>query len=391
MRSSSVLFVIGTRPEAIKLAPVYFALQRLGITPLVCGTFQGRELLAQALAVFGITVDITLDVMRPAQSLSGLTERLLSGMTAVLGQVNPAAVVVQGDTTTAFVAGLAAFYCGIPVAHIEAGLRTYNVHAPFPEEFNRRALTAFSDLHFAPTSRAAQNLIQEGILPERVFCVGNTVVDALQWVQNEIASGRLSITTSLRELTASKRRIVVLTLHRREASVQLLQRVCALARQFVEQHEDVLMVYPKHPNPSVASLGEQFVGSERVVVVPPVSYPEMVWLLTHAACVITDSGGIQEEAVSLGKRVVCVRELTERQEGVEVGLVRLTGFSSTRIFDALKWGLADDGPAQPLGVVVSPFGDGNAGNRIADCLVHTYALKAEGKGDDDVCSSKARC
>jgi UDP-N-acetylglucosamine 2-epimerase (non-hydrolysing) len=355
---------MGTRPEAIKLAPVVTALRGRAEVH-VLATAQHRSLLDQVLRSFAIRPDSDLNLMRPDQSLDGLTARAVVGVGSVLDRVNPAIVVVQGDTTTAFVAALAAFYRRIPVAHVEAGLRTDDRYAPFPEEMNRRLVTSLAELHFAPTRVARSNLLAEGVPSNRIAVTGNTVVDALRSL---VGSGGLSEPAVLRRVPSAAR-LVLVTAHRRESQGAGLAGICAGIRRIVDAHADTVVVYPVHPNPNVSRPVRRLLGRvKRVVLCKPLEYPEFVALLARAFLVLTDSGGIQEEAPALGKPTLVLRDKTERPEAVAAGAARIVGTNPVRI--ALEAGRLLGSPAAyaRMARVRNPFGDGRAGVRIASAL-----------------------
>ncbi len=362
-----LLFVFGTRPEAIKLAPV---IKDLSVRPnfhcKVCVTGQHRELLAQVLELFALRPDWNLEIMRPDQNLAYLTGAALSGIGEILGSFRPDRVIVQGDTTTTFAGALAAFYHKVPVAHVEAGLRTDNIYAPWPEEVNRRLVSHVADLHFAPTARARDNLLREGIGGERIVVTGNTGIDALLWV-----SALLEESKELRQRTekmfaehCGDRRLILMTGHRRESFDGGLTRICrAMAR--IAQRRDVAIVFPVHPNPNVQRAIEPLRQHRNILLVEPVDYPELVFLLKRCHFVVTDSGGIQEEAPSFGKPVLVTRDTTERPEAMELGLAKLVGTDERLIFDEMVALLDDPQAYQRMSRVENPYGDGLASARIA--------------------------
>jgi UDP-N-acetylglucosamine 2-epimerase (non-hydrolysing) len=362
-----LLFVFGTRPEAIKLAPVFKELSaRPSFDCKICVTGQHREMLAQVLELFELQPDWNLDLMRPNQNLAYLTGAVLSGVSEVLGAFRPDRVIVQGDTTTTFAAALAAFYHRIPVAHIEAGLRTDDIYSPWPEELNRRLVTHIADLHFAPTARARENLRREGVGCDRIFVTGNTGIDALLWtaalVDNR-ADLRSRFTAVLPEHFAG-RRMILMTGHRRESFDGGIARVCrAVAR--IAGRRDTAVVFPVHRNPSVRQAIEPLRGHQNVLLTEPVDYPELVFLLKRCHFVVTDSGGIQEEAPSFGRPVLVTRETTERPEAMELGLARLVGTDEELLFSAMTALLDDPDAYARMSRVANPYGDGRASCRIA--------------------------
>ena len=363
----NILFVFGTRPEAIKLAPVIRELaSRPDFHCKLCATGQHRELLAQVLALFELVPDWNLEIMRPDQDLAYLTGAALSGVGEIFRYFRPDRVIVQGDTTTTFAAALAAFYHRIPVAHIEAGLRTDNIYAPWPEEVNRRLVSHIADLHFAPTVRARDNLLREGIGGERIVVTGNTGIDALLWV-----SGQLDTHAALRSRAEAiigqrceGKRLILMTGHRRESFDGGLARICdAVAR--IAQRADVAVVFPVHPNPNVRRAIEPLRRRDNVLLIEPVDYPELVFLLKRCHFVVTDSGGIQEEAPSFAKPVLVTRETTERPEAIELGSARLVGTDGEELFDAMRLLLDDPRAYQGMSRVQNPYGDGLASRRVA--------------------------
>jgi len=372
----TVLSVCGTRPEAIKLAPVIRELKRRpGIVAPVCVTAQHREMLDQVLELFEVRPDWDLALMRSGQSLFDITSSALVALEGVLGEAKPDAVLVQGDTTSAFVGSLAAFYMKIPVGHVEAGLRTGDKHSPFPEEMNRRLADVLSDLYFAPTERARQALLAEGVAAERIFVTGNTVVDALLWAVEKQADAEVqdSLERRLQEeqgLVLDERHLVLVTGHRRESFGPGFEGICKGLRMVAENAPDVRIVYPVHLNPNVQEPVRRLLGGlENVQLIKPVDYALFVYLMSKAHVILTDSGGIQEEAPSLGKPVLVMREKTERPEAVEAGTARLVGTDSRRIYEETERLLSDSGEHNKMARTANPFGDGKAAERIVDALV----------------------
>lgn len=361
-----ILVAFGTRPEAIKLAPVIAELRR---RPNVCvqvvTTAQHRELLDQVLAIFEIVPDRDLDVMYPRQTLAELSGRVLTSMDALLASDRPDLVIVQGDTTSAFICALAAFYRGVPVAHVEAGLRTASPTNPFPEEMNRRLTTALTSLHFAPTERARQALLAEGLPADRIFVTGNTVVDALQQIRRSDAYGRSPVPVQVE----AHERLLLVTLHRRESWGSPLAGMCRALRTIAERRSDVRIVLPVHLNPSVReTVRESFRGASRVTLIEPLDYIQFVALMSASWLVLTDSGGVQEEAPTLGIPVLVLRDTTERPEAVDCGVARLVGTDPDTIVTAALRLLEHPDERDGMATAVSPFGDGRAAGRIADVL-----------------------
>lgn len=360
--------VLGTRPEAIKLAPILQECAgRNDVAPLVVSTGQHREMLAQVVDYFGLRVDIDLGLMQPGQTLSILTARCLEALDAVLVRDQPDCVVAQGDTTTVLAAALAAFYHKIPFVHVEAGLRTGNLQAPWPEEFNRRVAGISAALHCAPTERAVQQLLAEGVSPGSVHLTGNTVVDALLWaVQQE--RGRCELRDGKYSFLGESV-VVLLTGHRRENFGEGFEQICLAIRELATTRPDVQFVYPVHLNPKVQEPVRRILNDlANVHLQPPATYAEFVWLMDRSHLILTDSGGVQEEALSLRKPVLVMRETTERPEGVEAGAVELVGTSPRRIVDRTLMLLND--PVEYAGrqLVTNPYGDGRAARRIVDLI-----------------------
>jgi UDP-N-acetylglucosamine 2-epimerase (non-hydrolysing) len=358
-----LLFIFGTRPEAIKLAPVIEEARRdPALRVETCVTAQHREMLDQMLEMFKITPEHDLDLMKDNQSLFGLTGDAIVAIGHVLAQVQPDLVIVQGDTTTTMVASLGAFYRQIPVAHVEAGLRTHDKYAPFPEEMNRRIVSCIAELNFTPTESARDNLLQEGIRKDRIFVVGNTVVDAV-----------LKITESLEGSATAGRdwgagRIVLVTMHRRE-SIERLAAVCDVIHRLVEEFDDIVVVFPVHLNPNVGRVvRSRLEGVQRVRLVPPLDYPTFVQVLRQAHLVLTDSGGIQEEAPIFGKPVLVLRDASERPEGIQANVARLVGTSAATIVDHARTLLRDEEQYGLMARAQSPYGDGKASGRIVELV-----------------------
>ncbi len=365
-----LLTVFGTRPEAIKLAPLLLALRdEPEIDSVVCVTGQHRELLDQALEVFGIAPDYDLELMQPGQRLNTLASRALAQIDRVLDTLAPDRLLVQGDTTTAFAAALAAFHRGIPVAHVEAGLRTYAPYAPWPEEVNRRAIALVSDLHFAPTAAARDNLCAERLHGE-VFVTGNTGIDALHLVLRRLEEDeafRRNVDAGLPHLQGG-RKIVLVTGHRRESVGAAFEAICAALADLAARG-DTEIVYPLHPNPALRAPAQQaLAGRPNVHLLPPLDLPCFVRLMQRASLILTDSGGVQEEAVALGKPVLVTRDVTERSEAVQAGAARIVGTRASRLRRQMNL-LLDGGNAESrFGGGRTIYGDGQASSRIVDAL-----------------------
>ena len=359
-----VVVIVGTRPEAIKLAPLILELRRRpsAFEVRVVATSQHRELLAQALGEFGIVADRDLDLMEPGQSLGRFAARCLEAVTKALVQEQPQLVVVQGDTTTVTSSAMAAAYLGIPVAHVEAGLRSHDLGNPFPEELNRKVAGAVAAVHFAPTPLARRNLLDEGVPADRVVLSGNTIVDAVRSLD---LSG--SLPAELEDLRPEH--TVVLTTHRRENHGAPLARVCEAVRQLVRERPELQVVFPVHPNPQVGAVVRSALGGQpQVRLIEPLAYRPMLALLSRCRLILTDSGGIQEEAPSLGKPVLILRDVTERPEVVTAGAGRLVGTDTATIVSAVQRLLDDAAEYDRMASAINPFGDGRASAHIADWL-----------------------
>ena len=370
-----VLLVFGTRPEAIKMAPVLKALRARGDLRVgVCVTAQHRQMLDQVLALFDIVPDDDLNLMRPGQDLTGVTTGVLAGMQDVLARRRPRMALVHGDTSTTLAAALAAFYAGVAVGHVEAGLRTGDMRAPWPEEMNRRLTAPLADLHFAPTERARANLLAEGIAAGSVHVTGNTVVDALRSVRDRLRVDR-QLDADLRArfpfLDGDGKRTVLVTGHRRENFGAGFENICVALRD-IAARGDVRVVYPVHLNPHVQEPVRRILdASADVHLIEPQDYLPFVWLMDRCDLIVTDSGGVQEEAPSLGKPVLVMRDVTERPEAVEAGTVRLVGADAARIVAEASLLLDEPAEYQAMARAHNPYGDGHAAGRIAD-LVATF-------------------
>jgi len=354
-----ILLVLGTRPEAIKLCPLILELYgREAFYVTVAVTGQHREMLAGVLESFGIRPQYNLAIMRKGQTLSEITSAVLEGVSEILAKRSFDCVLVHGDTATAFAAALAAFYAGVHVMHIEAGLRTHDIHAPFPEEYNRRAISLIADYHFAPTAWSAENLLKEGIPEERVFVTGNTGIDALRYAVR-----------SEKKQDFSGNRMLLLTAHRRESLGEGMRSAFYGIKRALLSHPDTVLVYPMHKNPKVREVAEEvFAGCEQVRLIEPLDYPDFCRLLADCYLVLTDSGGIQEEAPYFGKPVLVLRDKTERPEGVAAGVLRLVGCGEEAVFASLCELLDHEESYRAMSHAESPFGDGHASERIADIL-----------------------
>jgi len=364
-----VLSVIGTRPEAIKMAPVIKELNKYpnDIESVVVSTAQHREMLDQILKVFNIEPDIDLNIMRPNQTLSQITSDVLHGMEKVLREVEPDIMSVQGDTTTIFASSLAAFYCKVPVGHVEAGLRSYDKFNPYPEELNRRLADVLTDYFFAPTDMAKNNLQKEGVPGERIFVTGNTVVDALLYALE--VPYELNI-NGLDELMLKESRILLVTAHRRENWDQPLANICEAFKELVQRYPDLRIVYPVHLNPNVRRTVHTLLnGIQRIHLIEPVDYLAFIHLMKHSHLILTDSGGIQEEAPSLGKPVLVMRKLTERPEAYHAGVAKIVGTEKDSIIREVSLLLDNDEEYRKMSRMVNPYGDGKSAKRIVDVIM----------------------
>jgi len=378
---TKILFVFGTRPEAIKLAPVilHMKLRPDVFSVQVCVTAQHREMLDQVLQLFGIEPDEDLDLMRPNQGLPELTARVITAMTPVLRTERPDWVLVQGDTTTVWTAALCAFYENIKVGHVEAGLRTFDKREPFPEEINRRLCSQLTDLHFAPTEGARQNLLRENIPDEQIVVTGNTVIDALLWVIGRIGRDPPADVAAVQKWcleNIGEARMVLITGHRRESFGEGFENICRAILELSRTFEDTHWVYPVHLNPNVQEPVHRVLGDRpNVHLLDPLPYAPFAWLMQRSALILTDSGGIQEEAPSLGKYVLVMRNKTERPEGVEAGCVRLVGNRKESIVKNVAACLQDDRLLSGRGRK-NPYGDGRASERIADAILRRETTKS---------------
>lgn len=371
-RQPRVLLVLGTRPEAIKIAPVALALRsgQAQIEPLLCSTGQHRDMLDQALGAFNLRPDFELNVMTPGQTLAGLTARAMTELDRIIERVRPDLVLVQGDTTSAMVGALAAFYHRVPVAHLEAGLRTGDMHEPFPEEANRRLVGTLASLHFAPTARARRALEREGVRSDQIFVTGNTVIDALLNV--------LRTRDRRRAEGAMRDRRVLLTMHRRESFGSPLENICRAVRALVDRNPGVEVVFPVHASPFVREPVQRLLGNHpQIALGDPLGYQDFVKLLDSSYLVLTDSGGIQEEAPALGKPVLVLRNKTERPEAIRAGTACLVGTRTRRVLEATEKLLHDEARYQAMAHAENPYGDGRAAERVVAALRYYFGLAAE--------------
>lgn len=363
-----ILLVFGTRPEAIKMCPMAQTLrEHPDFEPVVCVTAQHRQMLDQILDLFSIKPEYDLNLMQPGQTLAGLTSKIIDSLTPVLKQVRPDAILVQGDTTTTFASALAAFYENVPIGHLEAGLRTGDIRAPFPEEMNRVLTTRIASWHFAATERNRQTLLAEGVPPELVFVTGNSVIDALLQVRDRIERGQCSAeTTALIERFSQP--YILVTGHRRESFGTGFESICQAIRSLALKHPELDVVYPVHLNPNVQEPVRRILsGLPNVKLIEPLSYEPFVALMCRSKFILTDSGGVQEEAPSLGKPVLVMRDKTERQEGLDGG-VRLVGTDEAKILAESERLIGDAAHYQRMAEAINPYGDGQTCSRIADLM-----------------------
>ncbi len=377
MQKKKIMLVFGTRPEAIKMAPLYHALKSLPdeFETQLCVTAQHRQMLDQVLKVFEITPDIDLNLMKPGQDLFDLTAGVLHGMRDVLQAHKPDALLVHGDTSTTLTSAMAAFYLGVPVGHVEAGLRTYDLKAPFPEEFNRQVASKLTKWHFAPTDCSRQNLLDERVPETSITVTGNTVIDALFWVLNRIEADAQRSQAIAEFLSAQlnfdwrAQRFVLMTGHRRENFGDGFLQICYALKDLAARYPSVQFVYPVHLNPNVQQPVNAILADlSNVHLIAPLDYEPFVYLLKHSHIVLTDSGGIQEEAPSLGKPVLVMRDVTERPEAVEAGTVRLVGANHDRIVANVSELLDNQASYRAMSRAHNPYGDGNACERIVSVL-----------------------
>ena len=375
MKPIRVMTIFGTRPEAIKMAPLVLELQsRQGIQPICCVTAQHREMLDAVLEIFRLKPDYDLNIMEPRQTLSTITTKCLLGMEGVLEEAKPDLVLVHGDTSTTFAGALAAFYRQIPVGHVEAGLRTWDKYSPFPEEMNRKLVGDIADLHFCPTPANRENLAREGIT-DGVFVTGNTVIDALK---TTVRTDYSFSTQALNGLDYTGKRIILVTCHRRENYGQPMANIMTALRRIADAFPDVELIYPVHLSPVVReAAGKYLSGHPRIHLIDPLSADEMHNLMARCCLVMTDSGGLQEEAPALGRPVLVLRRETERPEAVQAGTVKLAGTEEEEIFSLASELLRDEGAYRAMAHAVNPYGDGHACRRIVDAIEWKFGLRPE--------------
>ena len=367
-----VMTVFGTRPEAIKMAPVVLELQKHAdkIQTIVAVTAQHRQMLDQVLDLFQITPDYDLDIMSQGQTLYDITTKSLMGLKDVLAKEKPDLVLVHGDTTTTFAGALASYYQQVPVGHVEAGLRTGDIYSPFPEEMNRKLTGAIAAIHFAPTATAKANLLKENVNPSHIYVTGNTVIDALMTT----VAGDYDFGDDLKNVDFQNHRVILLTTHRRENLGEPMRHIYKALRRIIEEIPDTEIVFPVHRNPLVRKVvEEELAGVDRIHLIDPMEYEPFANLMSLSSLVLTDSGGIQEEAPSLGKPVLVLRNTTERPEAVEAGTVRLIGTDKDVVYAETKRLLTDQAAYDAMSNAVNPYGDGKASQRIVQAILHAFA------------------
>ena len=363
LKMKKVMLVFGTRPEAIKMCPLVNELKkRKGVKTIVCVSGQHRQMLDQVLEVFGVTPDYDLSIMKDKQTLFDITTNILSGIKSVLEEVKPDVVLVHGDTSTTFVTALACFYMQIPIGHVEAGLRTYNIYSPYPEEFNRQAVSIIAKYNFAPTELSRENLIREGKEPTTIYVTGNTAIDALKTtVKADYTHAELE--------WAKGSRLIIITAHRRENLGEPMHHMFKAIRRIMDEHNDIKAIYPIHMNPIVRQEAEEELsGCDRIHIIEPLEVVDFHNFLAHSYMILTDSGGIQEEAPSLGKPVLVMRDTTERPEGIAAGTLRLVGTDEETIYNNFKLLLEDKVEYEKMAHASNPYGDGYSCKKIADIL-----------------------
>lgn len=373
MLKKKILFVFGTRPEAIKMAPLVKCLSlRKEFDVKICVTAQHRQMLDQVLSLFEITPDFDLDIMKPGQSLSSITTSILNGLRPILRELAPEIVLVHGDTTTTFAAALAAFYEQIKVGHVEAGLRTGDLYSPWPEEANRKLTSVLTEYHFAPTEKAADNLKREGVTTDKIYITGNTVTDALITVVNKIKNNKALAKECSEQFDFlnDEEKIILVTGHRRESFGEGFESICCALAKIADKYPQLQIVYPVHLNPNVQEPVKRLLSNKsNIFLINPLDYLPFVYLMSRSYIILTDSGGIQEEAPTLGKPVLVMRDTTERPEAVEAGTVRLVGTNSNKISEALIELLENEQLYQKMSKAHNPYGDGTASQKILNAII----------------------
>jgi UDP-N-acetylglucosamine 2-epimerase (non-hydrolysing) len=362
-----IMSVFGTRPEAIKMCPIIIEMKKhKEIESVVCLTGQHKEMLDQVMNLFEIKADYNLGIMKERQTLTDITVSILRGLDEILKNEKTDVLLVHGDTTSSFVAALAAFYNDIPVGHVEAGLRTYDMKSPFPEEFNRQCVDLITDYYFAPTKLAAEQLMKEGKSKDKIYITGNTVIDALGTTVQD------TYTDDILKSVAGKK-IILMTIHRRENIGEPMYNIFNAVKRIVDEYEDVVVVYPIHKNPKVRKIAKEvFNGTDRILMIEPLGVDTFHNYIKQSFFVLTDSGGIQEEAPALGKPVLVARETTERPEGVDAGVLKLVGTRENKIYDSIKMLLENADEYERMSKANNPYGDGHASERIVDILLNGF-------------------
>jgi len=365
-----VMTVFGTRPEGIKMAPIVKELEkRKEIESIVCITAQHREMLDQVLNLFDIRPDYDLNIFKPGQTLTDITNKALKGLEDVIKKERPDVLLVQGDTTTVFAGALAGFYQRVKIGHVEAGLRSGNIYSPYPEEANRKMTGIITNYHFAPTNRNKENLLKEGYKSDNIYITGNTVIDALKYTVKDGYKFQMEL---LNDLDYDNNRVILLTSHRRENLGRPMENIFTAVRDIVSKYEDVEVVFPVHLNPKVRETANRILKHDKIHLVEPMDYEPFTNLMARVDLVVTDSGGLQEEAPTLGKPVLVVREETERPEGIESGTAKLVGTSYEKIYKELDKLLSNKEEYEKMANAVNPYGDGHAAKKIVDVLVEDF-------------------
>lgn len=371
MRKLKVMTVFGTRPEAIKMAPLVLELQkREEIESIVCLTAQHRQMLDMVMDMFGISADYDLNIMKERQTLAGITTRALSGLDDVMREANPDVVLVHGDTTTTLAGSMAAFYNRIKVGHVEAGLRTYDKYSPFPEEMNRKITGAIADFHFSPTFSNKRNLLRETVDESKIYITGNTVIDAIHYTVKDNYKFK---DEKLAEIDYKNRRVILVTAHRRENLGEPLENICNAIKRLAVEFKDTEIIYPVHLNPAVRETAFKILGdTENIHLIEPLDVDELHNLMSRCFMVMTDSGGLQEEAPALGKPVLVLRQETERPEAIAAGTAKLAGTDEEKIYELAKKLLTEEKEYLKMAHAANPYGDGNASVRIVDALLYEF-------------------
>lgn len=367
MEKVKVLIIFGTRPEAVKMAPIVKALKKEeSFNTKICVTAQHRDMLDQVLRIFDIQPDYDLNIFQGGQTLTQITCRALTGLEEVIEEFKPELILVQGDTTTVFTGALAAFYHNVKIGHVEAGLRSGNLYSPYPEEANRMLTGVLTDFHFAPTEISKANLLREGYDENKIFITGNTSIDALHWV---IDKNYKFDEETINNIDFVNKKVILLTSHRRENIGEPMENIFSAIRDIIKENKDVEVIYPMHLNPKVREIAEKTLGNtDRIHLIEPLDYLPFTNLMSKCYLVVTDSGGVQEEAPSLGKPVLVVRKETERPEGIESGTARLAGVNRDTIYDYLNILINDDEEYKKMAYAVNPYGDGKAAQYIVDAI-----------------------